>query len=188
MLTYIIVSKIGYYTPFILVGGIGAAVAGGLMTTFKPTSGAAAWVCYQLLLGTAQGFIRQQPLTAVQAVISKDQLAVANSLITFSQMFGSSIFVSFGQTAFANSLKSSIKQYAPGVDANEILSVGATNFRTVVPDSAVPGVILAYNKALTSIFVGFSFAIKVQLLTQHLVYLGSHLLLYIYSRVWPQMD
>jgi hypothetical protein len=135
------------------VGSVAAAIAAGLMTTLTPSSGAAAWVCYQLLNGAAQGFIRQQPLTAVQAVISKDQLAVAISLVTFCQMFGSSLFISFGQTAFANSLKTSLGKYAPEVDASKVLNAGATNFRSVVPASSVPGVIIAYNHALTTTFV-----------------------------------
>ena len=135
------------------MGSVAAAIAAGLMTTLTPSSGAAAWVCYQLLNGAAQGFIRQQPLTAVQAVISKDQLAVAISLVTFCQMFGSSLFISFGQTAFANSLKTSLVKYAPEIDASKVLNAGATNFRSVVPASSVPGVIIAYNHALTTTFV-----------------------------------
>lgn len=113
------------------------------MTTLKPSSGAAAWICFQLLNGAAQGLIRQQPITAVHAVVSTDELPVANSLVAFSQMFGSAIIVSLGQTVFANSLKLSIREYAPEVDASKVLSVGATNFRSVVPASSIPGVVLA---------------------------------------------
>jgi hypothetical protein len=97
--------------------------------------------------------IRQQPITAVQATISKDQLAVATSLVTFSLMLGSALFISFAQTAFVNSLVSSLAKYAPEVDAAKVLSVGSTNFRSVVPASSVPDVILAYNDALTTTFV-----------------------------------
>lgn len=144
-----------------------AAVAAGLLTTLSPSSGAAAWVCYQLLNGAAQGLIRQQPITAVQAVISKDQLAIAMSLVTFCQMLGSALFISFGQTAFVNSLTSSLGKYAPEVNATKVLDVGATNFRTVVPIDSVPGVILAYNHALTTTFVSIPLElIQTCLLTQ----------------------
>ena len=189
MYLHFTVSKIGYYTPFILVGATGSAIAAGLMTTLKPSSGAAAWVCYQLLNGAALGLVRQQPITAVQAVVSKDQLAVANSLVTFSQMFGSAVFVSFGQTAFANSLKTSIGKYAPEVDASKVLDVGATDFRSVVPASSVPGVILAYNRALTTTFVSpplRSLLCVTTNITQ--VYRCWQCLCYLLGFVWAQMD
>ena len=156
-ISYLTVSKIGYYTPFIIIGGALSAVASGLMTTFSPTSAVAAWVCYQLLNGFSRGMILQQPITAVQANLPKDQLAIGSALVAFCQNFGASLFVSLGQTIFANSLSPALAKFAPEVDARKVISVGATNFRSVVWGSSVPRVILAYNKALTTVFVSFPF-------------------------------
>lgn len=148
-----IVSILGFYSPFMIVGGAVAATAAGLMSTFTPHSSVAAWVCFQLLNGVARGMMSQQPLTAVQASVSKEQISVATALIVFSQNFGASLFISLGQTTFENSLLPALKKFAPEVDAAKVASAGATDFKSVVPVSSIPGVLDAFNKALTTTFV-----------------------------------
>ena len=149
----LIVSKLGYYTPFMIVGGVLAAVAGGLMTILTPSSPNAAWICYQLVNGIARGMMSQQPVTAVQANVSKNQLSIGMALVVFSQNFGAAVFISLGQTTFENSLLPALEKFVPDVDAKTVASVGATNFRSVVPRSSLSGVVLAYNKAVTTTFV-----------------------------------
>lgn len=129
-----------------------AAVGSGLMSTFTPSTTNAARVCYQLLYGFARGMILQQPVTAIQANVPKHQMAIGTALIGVTQNFGAALFISLAQTIFANSLRSALATFAPEVDANKVISVGATSFRTVVSESSVPKVILAYNKALTATF------------------------------------
>lgn len=97
--------------------------------------------------------IRQGPVTAIQAVISKDQVAVAISLLTFCLALGSALFVSFGQTAFGNYLKTGLEKFAPEVNISDVLNAGSTNFRSVVHPASIPGVIMAYNDAITTAFV-----------------------------------
>jgi hypothetical protein len=133
-----------------------AAIGSGLMSTFTPSSATAAWVCYQLMNGISRGMIMQQPITAVQVNLPKNRLAIGTALIAFCQNLGASLFVSLGQTNFENSLRPALAKFAPGVDAIKIISVGATSYRTVVPEYSVPGVILAYNQALTATFVSIS--------------------------------
>jgi len=139
-----------------------AAIAAGLMSMFKPQSPIAAWVCYQLLNGVARGMMSQQPLTAVQANVPKEQLSTATALIVFSQNFGASLFISLGQTTFENSLLPALAKFAPEVDAVGVASAGATDFRSIVPPNSIPGVLDAFNEALTKTFylsVGSSVAV-----------------------------
>ena len=147
------VSKMGYYTPFIIIGSAMAAVGSGLMSTFTPSSTNAARVCYQLLHGFARGMTMQQPVTAIHANVSKHQMAVGTALLGFGQNLGAAVFVSLAQTIFVNSLRPALATFAPDVDAEKVISVGATSYKTVVSKSSVPEVILAYNKALTTTFV-----------------------------------
>ena len=149
----VIVSKFGYYTPFMVIGGALAAVAGGLLTILTPSSANAAWICYQLLNGIARGMMSQQPITAVQVNIPRDQLSIAMALVVFSQNFGAAVFISLGQTTFENSLLPALADLVPEVDAKKIARVGATNFRSVIPQSSLLGVVLAYNKAVVTTFV-----------------------------------
>lgn len=99
----------------------------------------------------------QQPITAVQANLSKNKLAIGTALVAFCQnlgaALGAALFISLGQTILVNSLSPALAKFSPEVDARKVVSVGATSFRSVVPASSVFGVILAYNQALTTIFV-----------------------------------
>lgn len=136
-----------------IAGGAIAAIAGGLMTTFSPASSVAPWICYQLLNGVARGLMSQIPVTAIQANVSKQQMSTATALVVFSQNFGASLFISLGQTVFQNRLLSTLVEYAPEVEANQIIEAGAANYRAIVPETSLGGVIEAFNEAVTSIFV-----------------------------------
>ena len=111
------------------------------------------WAGYQVITGFSRGLTMQQPITAIQAVLPKNEIAMGNSFIMFCQLLGGAVFVSFGQTIFSNQLRSGLAHFAPEVNVEAVFAVGATAFRTVVPQASVPGVILAYNQALTRIFV-----------------------------------
>jgi hypothetical protein len=95
----------------------------------------------------------QQPLSAIQAVLPKESLAVGNSFLMFNQILGGAIFISLGQTIFSNQLGPALKHFAPTVDVEAVYAVGATTFTNVITEAEVPGVILAYNQALTRVFV-----------------------------------
>ena len=149
----ITVSRIGYYTPFMIIGSALAAIAAGLMTTFTPSSSMAAWICYQLINGVARGMM-SQPITAIQANLPKDQLSIGTALVVFSQNFGASVFISLGQTSFENTLRSVLRHNAPELNAELVSELGPTTFRVQIPQTSVPHVIIAFNKALTTTFVG----------------------------------
>ncbi len=136
-----------------IIGSATASVAAGLMTTFSPHSPVSAWVCYQLLNGIARGMMSQQPITAIQANLSKEQLSVGTALVVFCQNFGAAVFISLGQTVFENGLLPALRDLAPELDARQVVALGATNFPSVVPEDSVPHVVAAYNRALTRNFV-----------------------------------
>lgn len=164
---------IGYYAPFMIAGGAMAAIAGGLMSTLTPQSSAAAWVCYQLLNGVARGMMSQQPVTAIQANVPKEQLSIATALVVFSQNFGASLFISFGQTTFENSLSPALARFAPEVNSAEVANAGATDFRSIVPASSVPGVLNAFNETLTVTFVSPACLVWESELTMSSIYLWA---------------
>jgi len=160
--TGILVSMVGYYTPFMIIGGALAAIAAGLMTTFTPHASVAAWVCFQLLNGVARGMMAQIPVTAIQSNLPKDMISVGTALVVFSQNLGAAVFISLGQTSFENSLVSALHRLAPEVNAKIVASVGATAFTRVVKPESVPRVLDAFNEALTNTFylsVGSSVAV-----------------------------
>ena len=74
------------------------------------------------------------------------------SVLVFFQTFGSALFLSFAQTTLSSGLKNALPIFAPDVDAQAVIGAGATGFRSVVPAALVPGVVLAYSRAVSDVF------------------------------------
>ena len=91
----------------------------------------------------------QQPLIAVQTVLPLSDVPVGTALIMFTQTFGGALFVSVGQNVFANRLLAGLSETASGFDPTLILRLGATTIKSAVPAEFLPGVLVAYNRALT---------------------------------------
>jgi hypothetical protein len=151
-LTSHLVPKVGYFTPFAIVGGALCAVASGLLSTFDVSISTGKWVGYQILLGAGEGMALQMPVIAVQNCITPAQIPTAMALVMFSSTLGGALFLSFSQTVLTNSLRSLIPQYAPNVDPEAIVAAGATGFRAIVSSADLPGVLVAYSKSLDRVF------------------------------------
>ncbi|KAI8945529.1 MFS general substrate transporter [Xylaria longipes] len=147
-----LITAFGYYTPFMIIGTVLAAIGGGLMTTWTPHTSTAQWIGYQILFGIGVGASLQQPLIAVQTVLDIKDVPVGTSVITFMQTLGGALFVSVGNNIFNNKLLEELKHNLPSVNPNDVLSVGTTNLRKL-PADIVPGVLLSYNNALTTAFI-----------------------------------
>jgi hypothetical protein len=130
-----------------------SAIGAGLLITLTPNSSAAMWAGFQIVTGIGRGLTMRQGITAIQAALPPAMLPVGSAYVMFIQLIGGTLFISFGQTLFTNQLKAGLNHFAPTVDVEKILAVGATAFRTVVTAKEVPGVLLAYNQALTKVYV-----------------------------------
>jgi hypothetical protein len=130
-----------------------AAVGVGLLYTLDPASNHSKWIGYQVITGVGIGLGMQQPLIAVQTVLDISLVPIGTSVIIFIQTLGGALFVSIGQNIFTNKLVKGLHQYAPNVDANSVLSAGATSIQKTVNKADLPGVTLAYNDALTQTFL-----------------------------------
>lgn len=133
--------------PFAILGAIFSIIASGLMTTFSPSTSTAKWIGYQVIQGIGGGMSIQIPILAVQANSSRDQISVISALLVFFQNLGGTIFLAIAQISFSNELPRALAKYAPGVDAETVISAGATAVRSVVIDELLPGVLMAYSRA-----------------------------------------
>ena len=144
------VSRIGYINPFCLASVVFASIGSGLLTTVDTDTNT---VGYQILFGIGSGLGFQQPPSAPQAVLPFKDLPIGIAITLFGRNFGSSLFVSVGNNILDSNLLSGLKVRAiPGVDPKAVLEAGATQFRSVVPASAVPAVLDVYNKSLRKTF------------------------------------
>jgi MFS family permease len=148
-----LVSKIGYYTPFALGGSMLASIGSGLMSTFVPSISAGKWIGYQVMTGSGRGMAIQMPLTAINDLLSGDDVASGVAVLVFCQYFGGAFLLALGQTVFLARLGPALQSFAPKVQAKDLINAGATNIRTDVPAAELNGVLLAYNRALTQTLV-----------------------------------
>ncbi|KAI9703447.1 MAG: hypothetical protein M1820_005920 [Bogoriella megaspora] len=146
------VGKLGYYIPWSIGSSILSAVGYGLITTFSSTTPSREWIGYQVLIGAGRGCGMQMPLVAIQANVPLSQISVAMSILVFCQTFGGAVFLTFAQTILTQSLRSQIPKYAPGVDPETVIDVGATAVRDVVSKRQLAGVLQAYAKSVDRVF------------------------------------
>ncbi|KAF7131369.1 hypothetical protein CNMCM5793_004540 [Aspergillus hiratsukae] len=144
--------RIGYYLPFAVLSAILNAVGCGLLSTLSPTTPTSEWAGYQALTGFGRGAGVQTPMIAVQNAVLPDEMSTAMAILTFSQTFGSAIFLAVAEVLFSHGLRSTIPQYAPAVDSEIVIATGATGFRGIVSEASLPGVLVAYSKSLGHIF------------------------------------
>ncbi|KAJ6473219.1 major facilitator superfamily domain-containing protein [Mycena sanguinolenta] len=148
----VVITAIGYYTPFMILSSLMMGVGAGLISTFAVNTGHAHWMGYQILFGLGAGFGMQQPIMAAQTVLSLEDIPTGTSLIMFGQTLGGSLFVSVAQNVFTNKLKDGLASHVPSLNPAIVLSAGATSLRNAVDAQYLPAVISAYNDALVSAF------------------------------------
>ncbi|KAK8190522.1 putative MFS multidrug transporter [Phyllosticta capitalensis] len=156
--TGISVSKLGYYTPFMIASSVVVSVGAGMLTTFRVNTGHPAWIGYQVLLGFGLGLGMQQTNIAIQNVLSRVDVPIGTTCLFFSQQLGGAVFVAVGQSIFTNNLIKRVSALTD-LDPRSITAIGATELQQRVPASALPAVLVAYNGALVKAFqVGMAMA------------------------------
>lgn len=151
----IFVSKVGYYSPCIILCSVITSAGAGMMTTLRVNSGNAEWIGYQVLAGLGMGLGMQLSGLAAQVVLAAEDVPVGASLMIFSQQLGSSIFVCAAQNVFLQQLVSNLTKVLGTKAASLLSKVGATDIRTSVQPSVLPTVLEQYNKSIvTTFYVG----------------------------------
>ncbi|KAJ5275507.1 MFS toxin efflux pump [Penicillium chrysogenum] len=152
LLSGILVTLTGYYTPFMLVSPVLSSVGAGLLSTLQVGSGHSQWIGYQALYGMGIGIGIQQSVISIQTVLSPDDMPSATAILMFMQTLGGTIFISIAQTIFHTSLLRNLRTEAPAVDAVAIARAGANSFRDQVDGDLIPAVLRAYNSAIVYAF------------------------------------
>ncbi|KAF1829902.1 MFS general substrate transporter [Decorospora gaudefroyi] len=132
------VTKFGYYNPFMIASSIITSIGAGLTTLFEPDTSHSKWIGFQFILGFGIGLGLQQPAMVVQNVLPLKQVPTATAMVVFAQTLGGAIFVAAAQAAFSNELADTLAAKAPQIPAAQIIAIGATDFRKVVPEELVP--------------------------------------------------
>ncbi|KAF4550228.1 Efflux pump roqT-like protein 1 [Elsinoe fawcettii] len=146
------VSKIGYYTPFLIFGSALLIAGNGAFTSIHPGIGKGEYIGFQILLGSGVGLCLQQPINAAQTVLADRDIPTGITVLTFAQILGSTVFVSICQAIVSQTLKSELARGLPGFDASSIGDIGATDIRKLVSTQELLVVLAAYNSGIRNVF------------------------------------
>lgn len=147
-----ILTKVGYFTPIMAIGGALTAIGCGLFYTFEVDTSVGKWVGYQIFCGFVIGLTFQTTLTVVQSSSTPEDMSSSTAMIFFFQMIGGAFLLAASQSAFNNTMIATLASTAPGVDPAVVLVTGATQIRAAFPSDQVPGVIAAYMAGLKVVF------------------------------------
>ena len=161
----IMTTKLGYYTPWSILGTVIATTAIGLLTTIRISTPAVKYLSFQGLAGIGLGLSSEVPIMAAQSVCVLKDTSTAISLVLFAQSIGGTIFLVVGQNVFNQILLSGTRNISPTL-SESILGLGATEVRDAVDAGLLPRVLQVYNEAIVG-------ALYVSIGTSALAFLAS---------------
>lgn len=146
-----LVSRIGYYTPFMIFGVCLTAVGAGLLTTLEIDMLEGKWIGFQILYGFGLGSCSQAPNMAAQTVLPREDVAIGASLMFFGQQLFGAIFISVCQNVLDNQLANRLDGI-PGISPRLVQSTGATELLKLIPTTYHAAALEAYNDSLRVCF------------------------------------
>jgi EmrB/QacA subfamily drug resistance transporter len=143
-----LVQKIGYYTPFMVLGSCLMSIGTGLLTTWNMNTSKSMWIGYQIILGYGVGCTMQHPNLAIQVVLPKQDVPTGTAVLSLCQTLGGAVFTAVGQNLYIDRFSSALERIG-GLDPSQLLKGGATDLTKAVPPALLPDVLQAYNNSLT---------------------------------------
>ncbi|KAK6822502.1 hypothetical protein PG987_014047 [Apiospora arundinis] len=148
------VSWLGYYTPFMILGTVLMSIGAGLLTTISPDTSKVLLILYPVLFGAGIGVGFQQPIIGCQAALPKEDIPVGTSIIVFGQTIGAAVVLSAGDSVFQTRLTRNIKEYLDiSLDNSaQILQSGPNSVVSMLSPDQLPVLIAAVNKTMNQVF------------------------------------
>lgn len=148
-----LITKLGYYVPFMWLSVVFMAIGSGLMTTLTQYSSTGKWVGYQLIDGIGIGFGWQVGALAAQAVLQPVDIPIGTAIAVFMLLFGGAVFVSVANSIFTNNLVSGLTVAGiDGVDPSAVVHLGATELRQIVGPADLDAFLSIYMDGLTDVY------------------------------------
>lgn len=147
-----VLTKVGYFTPIMAIGGALTAIACGLFYTLEVDTSVGKWVGYQIFCGFVIGLTFQTTLTVVQSSATAEDMSSSTAMIFFFQMIGGAFLLAASQSAFNNVMITTLASTAPGIDPAVVLVTGVNQIRTIFTSAQVPYIVAAYMAGLKAVF------------------------------------
>lgn len=134
-----LMARLGYHTPWFLVGGCLVVVGAALMYTIDQDDTKSRVYGYTVMIGAGVGMFGQAGYSVTQAVVDVANIAPAIGFITLAQFIGITLSLALANAILLNESQSKLEHILPNVTLNEIQSaiLGA---RSDLVRSMAPGV------------------------------------------------
>ncbi|KAF7889871.1 uncharacterized protein EAF02_002286 [Botrytis sinoallii] len=144
----------GYYAPYIIAGTTICTVGCGLLTTIGLGTTTVQWAAFIAIIGIGFGGALQLPYTALQLVLSENDLPTGNAIAVFSSQLGGAVGLAIGQVLLLTNLQTNIPRLAPSISPDAVIQAGASNLNLLTAD---PEVLIsirgAWSSAVHAVFV-----------------------------------
>jgi MFS family permease len=166
----IAISKIGFYSPFYIVGTALGLIGSALLHTSTPSTHAANIYGYTALIGLGAGMYSQAGFAVVQAKVPKTQVGQAIGFLTTGQLTGAVVSLTVGGTILIDNATSGLTAILPDtplqVIKNAIAGTAGAFFDTLDPQTRVEALRIivqsidkVYALTITAGAVGFVCAV-----------------------------
>ncbi|OTA54020.1 MFS multidrug transporter-like protein, partial [Hypoxylon sp. EC38] len=132
-----VVSRWGYYVPYMISGGIICCVGAGLLTTIDLSTPTTHWATYLAITGIGLGISGQLPYTAIQAVLDPADVPTGNAINVFSFHLAGAVGTAIGQALLIDGLNVAVPRYTDAVTPAAVIQAGATGLNTVATSPMV---------------------------------------------------
>ncbi|KAI5865334.1 major facilitator superfamily domain-containing protein [Durotheca rogersii] len=151
-----LITKIGYYVPFMFLSSIMTSIGMGLAFTFNQGISTGIWVGALILVGAGTGIGGQTPIVTAQTVLKGKDIAIGTSVVIFVQTLAGAMFLSICNNIFTQRLIAELAGRVPEVDPAVVIASGASGVRAAMARAYpefVEGIMSAYNAALQRVFL-----------------------------------
>jgi len=98
------------------------------------------------------GISLAQCYNAAQTVLSREDIPIGITILSFCNFVGGTIFVSVCQGILSSTLKTQLRQSVPGLDVSSLSRSGASDLSSLVSADQLPLLLEAYNKGINNVF------------------------------------
>lgn len=133
VITGLAVSKLRYYNPFFICGGILFATGAALIHTFDITTSLKVRIAYEAILGLGAGFLMLANVASCQISLEEKHHSVAQGLTFFCSLLGSTISLPVSSTIFNRILRYQVEPLDIPLLLKELVLSDPTKAQSVVP-------------------------------------------------------
>ena len=165
-----LMSKLGYYQPWYLVGSVLALVGNVLFSISTPTTSTAAIYGYEVLVAIGSGAFIQAGYATIQTVVAPSDTAQAIAFMMLAQFAGIVLGLSIAGAVFINEALSALGAIFPNIpDAQlrQLLSGTSSSVLDNVPpglkDEAVAAIVYSLRRVFIPAYTAAAVALVVSL-------------------------